>query len=129
VNWVLRDLLSRPKLAKATHNIWAYRLVDKENILRADYDDDGEDGAAVKMAHILDLFDTNGSLVMVSRWFGGIKLGPDRFKIIAKLTQAILQDNGIQRHRNNSYVTNHKKDNISFSSVEASNISSGKKTK
>mmetsp|Transcript_1484 Transcript_1484/g.4385 ORF Transcript_1484/g.4385 Transcript_1484/m.4385 type:complete len:261 (+) Transcript_1484:758-1540(+) len=74
--WVLRSLLSRPRLAKATHNMVAYRYVDRgTGALHADNDDDGEAGAGVKMALILDLFQATNVLVMVSRWYGGTKLG------------------------------------------------------
>ena len=98
INWVLRSLVSRPKLQKATHNMYAYRYVDSESDrVVADNDDDGEDGAGTKMAHILDLFQTHDVFVMVSRWYGGTKLGSDRFKHIAKLTQRVLETNGISR--------------------------------
>eukprot|EP00632_Arachnochrysis_sp_CCMP2950_P006939 CAMPEP_0185718960 /NCGR_PEP_ID=MMETSP1164-20130828/47832_1 /TAXON_ID=1104430 /ORGANISM="Chrysoreinhardia sp, Strain CCMP2950" /LENGTH=74 /DNA_ID=CAMNT_0028386611 /DNA_START=15 /DNA_END=236 /DNA_ORIENTATION=+ len=74
--------------------MYAYRFVDAATgARRADNEDDGETGAGAKMAHVLDLFDgPTGVFVMVSRWYGGIKLGPDRFKHIAKLTQRALED-------------------------------------
>ena len=96
LHWALQRLVSQFKLAKATHNMYAYRYV-QNGILHADHDDDGEDAAGTKMAHILDLFQATNILVMVSRWYGGIKLGPDRFKHIAKLTQRVLEANGIHR--------------------------------
>lgn len=96
----LGDLLARPKLARATHNMYAYRYVDDNTgCLRADNDDDGEHAAGTKIAHLLDVFAADGVLVMVSRWYGGIHLGPDRFKHIAKLAQGVLEDAGFRRPR------------------------------
>jgi putative IMPACT (imprinted ancient) family translation regulator len=34
------------------------------------------------MLHLLDILDVENVLVVVSRWFGGIQLGPDRFKVL-----------------------------------------------
>ena len=64
----------------------------------ADNDDDGEDGAGNKMATLLDIMRAQDVFVMVTRWFGGIKLGPDRFKHIATATQNILKENGFERN-------------------------------
>ena len=33
------------------------------------------------MLHLLDILNVENVLVVVSRWFGGIQLGPDRFKV------------------------------------------------
>lgn len=32
--------------------------------------------------------------VIVTRWFGGIKLGPDRFKLICNSARDLLEENG-----------------------------------
>lgn len=96
LRWALRRLLERPKIAKATHNMRAHRFLEGD-VVKADNDDDGEDGAGSKIAHLLDLFKTTDVLVVVSRWYGGIKLGPDRFKHIAKLTQRALETHGYVR--------------------------------
>jgi len=98
VQWVLRNLLQNSKIAKATHNMTAHRFWDAERDVQvADNEDDGEDGAGSKMAALLDMMGVNGVFVMVSRWYGGIKLGPDRFKHIATATQQILNNNGFER--------------------------------
>jgi len=44
-------------------------------ILKHDNDDDGEDGAGSRLAHLLEMRKEDGVLVVVSRWFGGIHLG------------------------------------------------------
>lgn len=98
LDWARRTLLQRPKIAKATHNMYAYRYINKSNaVVCADHGDDGEDGAGKKIALLFELFEVTDALIMCSRWYGGIKLGPDRFKHIAKLTQCMLELNGYRR--------------------------------
>jgi len=55
-----------------------------------DNDDDGETAAGSRMAHLLELVDVWNVLVVVSRWYGGIKLGPDRFRIINQVAREAL---------------------------------------
>lgn len=100
VQWARRNILGRKNVAKATHNMLAYRFVDADGISHADNDDDGEDGAGAKMAYVLSVLNADNCLVIVARWYGGIKLGPDRFKHIAKCTQRILEANGVGRRNN-----------------------------
>ncbi len=45
----------------------------------ADNDDDGEDAAGGRLSHLLDVTKAENVLVVVSRWYGGVQLGPDRF--------------------------------------------------
>eukprot|EP00658_Telonema_sp_P-2_P047521 TRINITY_DN36158_c0_g1_i2.p1 TRINITY_DN36158_c0_g1~~TRINITY_DN36158_c0_g1_i2.p1 ORF type:complete len:293 (+),score=93.48 TRINITY_DN36158_c0_g1_i2:220-1098(+) len=98
VDGALWALYQNNKIQRATHNMWAYRLWDEDRgVQRADNDDDGEDAAGAKMAALLDVMGAQNVLVVVSRWYGGIHLGPDRFKHIANLTQQILTANGFQR--------------------------------
>ncbi|CAE8650836.1 unnamed protein product, partial [Polarella glacialis] len=95
VDWVLRSLLEDRKIAAATHNIFAYRYQDAvRNVQVADNDDDGEDGAGSKLAELLSLAGCEDVLVMVSRWYGGIQLGPDRFKHIRHVAAAVLDEAG-----------------------------------
>lgn len=48
-----------------------------------DYGDDGEDGAGVRLAGLLASMKVVGVLVVVSRWFGGVKLGSERWRCIS----------------------------------------------
>ena len=81
------------KIAMATHNILAYRIYDAEKkVLMHDCDDDGESSAGGQLGHLLELMDIKNILVVVSRWYGGIKLGPDRFKHIKNVTKILLQN-------------------------------------
>ena len=41
--------------------------------------------------HLLEILDITDRIVVVSRWFGGIKLGPDRFKLINNAARLVLK--------------------------------------
>ena len=80
------------KVAKATHNITAYRIRDAKNpaITYQDCDDDGEDFAGRRLLHLLQVMDVCNVLVVVSRWFGGVKLGSDRFRLINQVARMAI---------------------------------------
>lgn len=59
-------------------------------VLKHDNDDDGEDGAGAKLAHLLAMRDDDGVIVVVSRWYGGIHLGPKRFAHIVNVARELL---------------------------------------
>lgn len=44
-----------------------------------DNDDDGEAAAGGRIAHLMQVMEVVNVLVVVSRWYGGVKLGPDRW--------------------------------------------------
>lgn len=88
---VLSYLRSIKSIACAAHpTIYAYRFTDENGLLQQDCDDDGETGASVKMMFLLDQLQVDGYVVVVTRWWGGILLGPDRFKHIMEVTKNIL---------------------------------------
>lgn len=99
VNWVLSQLLFHDKkVAKASHNMIAYRFWDEErNCLVCDNDDDGEKGAGVKLAMLLEMAEARNVIVVVSRWYGGVHLGSSRFKYFASVARDALQDAGFIR--------------------------------
>ncbi|KAI9854603.1 MAG: eIF2 kinase Gcn2p negative regulator [Vezdaea acicularis] len=66
------------KVAKATHNITAWRIKGNGEVIYQDSDDDGEDAAGGRLLHLMKLMDLWNVMVVVTRWYGGIKLGPDR---------------------------------------------------
>lgn len=89
------ELLSDKRIAKATHNIFAYRFTcSKSGAVYHDCDDDGESAAGAKLAEVLRLMSADGVAVIVSRWYGGIKLGPSRFKFINNAARNVLESNG-----------------------------------
>jgi putative IMPACT (imprinted ancient) family translation regulator len=59
-------------------------------VKKFDNDDDGEDGAGSRLAQLLEMRGEDGVLVVVSRWYGGIKLGPKRFAHITNVARELL---------------------------------------
>uniref|UniRef100_A0A8C6TU13 Impact RWD domain protein n=1 Tax=Neogobius melanostomus TaxID=47308 RepID=A0A8C6TU13_9GOBI len=95
VKMALEKLYENKKIASATHNIYAYRIYceDKNSFLQ-DCEDDGETAAGGRLLHLLQILDVRNVMVVVSRWYGGILLGPDRFKHINNCARTILQEEG-----------------------------------
>ncbi|XP_070688484.1 protein IMPACT [Pempheris klunzingeri] len=95
VKKVLEELYENKKIASATHNIYAYRIYceDKHSFLQ-DCEDDGETAAGGRLLHLLQILDVRNVMVVVSRWYGGILLGPDRFKHINNCARNILVEEG-----------------------------------
>jgi len=92
VKWAHRQLLSDPNVASATHNIVAYRFRDGiRGTLISDYDDDNEKGAGSRLATLLDNRSEDDAFVMITRWFGGVELGPDRYKNINLVAKLLLE--------------------------------------
>lgn len=91
VKLVLSKLYENKKIASATHNIYAYRIFceDKQTFLQ-DCEDDGETAAGGRLLHLMEILNVKNVLVVVSRWYGGILLGPDRFKHINNCARNIL---------------------------------------
>lgn len=59
-----------------------------------DNDDDGESAAGGRIAHLLQILDVFDVLVVVTRYFGGVHLGPDRFKHIGQAARDALETGG-----------------------------------
>lgn len=97
----ITHLLSTDKRAgKATHNISAYRirmLFDGNEVVSQDCDDDGEDAAGGRLLRLLQMMDVWNILVVVSRWYGGVKLGPARFGIINAVAREAVVEGGHAR--------------------------------
>ncbi|EMR08273.1 hypothetical protein PNEG_03438 [Pneumocystis murina B123] len=86
----LKSLQHEKSLLNATHNIWAYRLIEKNDKIIYDSNDDGEKGAGSNLSCLLYSMGVKNVLVVVSRWHGGINLGPSRFKLINSSAKAAL---------------------------------------
>jgi len=74
----LKDLTRRKAFARATHNSWAALLPDGPA-----KGDDGEAGAGAVILRRLESAGLEGHIVVVTRWFGGTKIGGDRFRRVA----------------------------------------------
>ena len=98
VKAALETIKSIPRVMRATHNIFAYRFtLNTTGGVIADNDDDGEDAAGGKLAELLSNIKAENVLVVVSRWFGGILLGPSRFGIINNCARTLLVEGGFER--------------------------------
>lgn len=75
--------------AKATHNTWAALL--PTGALKAD---DGEAGAGMVILRMLERAGLQNHLVIVTRWYGGKKLGGDRFRRVQDAVRAYLDESG-----------------------------------
>lgn len=95
------------KVAKAEHNITAYRIrapptssssgrhpSQHQQLVFQDCDDDGETAAGGRLLHLLQIMDVWGLQVVVSRWYGGVKLGPDRFRCISEVAREAIVKGG-----------------------------------
>ena len=71
----VRELCRKKKFAKATHNTWAF-LEDSTPVKN----DDGESGAGMIIARMLEAEGLQNHIVVVTRWYGGKHLGGDRFR-------------------------------------------------
>ncbi|NOX74929.1 MAG: YigZ family protein [Alphaproteobacteria bacterium] len=83
----LRELKRGKKFAKATHNSWAVVFADA-TILKSD---DGESGAGMAIARVLEGAHARDLIVVVTRWYGGVHLGGDRFRHVSNATQMFLR--------------------------------------
>ena len=96
ITTVMDEVLSDRKVARASHNIMAYRVWDEERgLFLQDNDDDGESAAGSKLAHLMEIMGVRGGIVVVSRWYGGTHLGPDRFKHINNCGRIALEACGL----------------------------------
>lgn len=92
------------RVAMATHNITAWRIRQKSAATAAgtepieitiqDCDDDGETAAGGRLLHLMQLMEIWNVVVVVTRWYGGVKLGPDRFRCINAVARDALVSGG-----------------------------------
>ena len=80
--YVQHLLASDKRVRTATHNITAWRIRGPNNTSFQDCDDDGETAAGGRILHLMQLMDLWNVMVVVTRWYGGQKLGPRRFAVI-----------------------------------------------
>ncbi|KAB8073245.1 ribosomal protein S5 domain 2-type protein [Aspergillus leporis] len=96
-------LATEKKVAAATHNISAWRIRQQKpsggkgeaaEMIVQDCDDDGETAAGGRLLHLMQLMDVWDVVVVVTRWYGGVHLGPDRFRIINAVGRDALVKGG-----------------------------------
>lgn len=82
----LAALRRRRKFDKATHHSWAALLAEVGPLKN----DDGEAGAGAVILKMLEREGVTNRIVVVTRWYGGVHLGGDRFAHIVTCTRAAL---------------------------------------
>jgi hypothetical protein len=93
---------SSKKLATATHNITAYRIRLRQPTSPPsspptyiqDSNDDGESAAGSRLLHLLQVMGCEDVVVVVTRWYGGVKLGGERFRCIGNVAREVLVKGG-----------------------------------
>lgn len=83
----LADLKRARKFAKATHNSWAC-VFSGTGPVKAD---DGESGAGAVILRMLERAGLVDHIIVVTRWYGGVNLGGDRFAHVVTCTRAYLE--------------------------------------
>ena len=82
----LKALKRDKKFARATHNTWAVLLSDGTPLKG----DDGEAGAGQVILRMLEREGLYDHVIVVTRWYGGKKLGGDRFRHVQDCVRAYL---------------------------------------
>jgi putative IMPACT (imprinted ancient) family translation regulator len=91
----LERLVAEKKFRTATHNVVAYRLRDADGRI-VEHKDDGysgrnrESGAGRVVLDVMRAREVVGAVVVVTRWFGGVKLGGDRFRHFASAASQVI---------------------------------------
>ena len=81
----VKTLCRKKKFAKATHNTWAF-----VGGLGPIKNDDGEAGAGMVIARMLEREGIRNHIVVVTRWYGGKRLGGDRFRHVQNAVRYYL---------------------------------------
>lgn len=82
----LSSLRQRRKFARATHHSWA-AILSEGGPLKGD---DGEAGAGAVILKMLEREGLTDHIIVVTRWYGGVQLGGDRFAHVVTATRAAL---------------------------------------
>jgi len=86
-------LAEQPSLKRATHCMYAYQIApsssESSQKLRGQHDG-GERGSGERLSRLLEMLECDNVVVVVSRWYGGVKLGSDRWKLISGVAKEAL---------------------------------------
>ncbi|KAG9236937.1 hypothetical protein BJ875DRAFT_493730 [Amylocarpus encephaloides] len=86
----LSALHTNTTLSTASHNITASRLLLPSGSISETSSDDGETGGGRHLLGILQSSSLTNVLLVVSRWYGAIMLGPDRWRIMTSVSRDAL---------------------------------------
>lgn len=93
---LVSDLMCDKKVSQANINMiaWRIKLGPDSDLYAQDFDDGGEAGAGACMLHVLKMANIENVVVVVSRYFSGAHIGPDRFKHIKNCARDALVEGG-----------------------------------
>ncbi|KAI0820721.1 ribosomal protein S5 domain 2-like protein [Trametes gibbosa] len=93
-----------PRTRRATHAMYAWRVrlpsalsaqsATSPGILLCGSSNGGETGAGERLERLLELSRCEDVVVVVFRWYGGVKLGSDRWKCISTVAKEALLAGG-----------------------------------
>ncbi|KAH7319736.1 hypothetical protein B0I35DRAFT_352582 [Stachybotrys elegans] len=88
----MRSLMEqKPELETATHNAWALRTsYGNSPLVQEASFDDGESGCGQFMLRLMREVDAKNTMVVLTRWFGGVMLGPDRWRLMRECVHGAL---------------------------------------
>ncbi|KAJ6442024.1 cell division control protein 2 [Purpureocillium lavendulum] len=76
-------MAEKPDLETATHNAWAVRAsYGNSPLVQEASFDDGESGCGKFMLELMREIDVKNAVVVLTRWYGGVMLGPDRWRLM-----------------------------------------------
>ncbi|KAH8101689.1 hypothetical protein BXZ70DRAFT_906288 [Cristinia sonorae] len=89
---------TNPRTKRASHCIYAFRsCLSTSPTPLTGASDGGESGAGEKLSRLLELGGYEDVIVIVFRWYGGVKLGNARWKCILGVAKEALSDGGFGR--------------------------------
>ena len=104
-------LTSLPALKRATHCMHAYRVIeirpDLSRILQVGQHDGGEKGSGERLSRLLEALQCENVVVVVSRWYGGVKLGSDRWRMISTVAKDAIRRAGFVKEKAPNTPTSH----------------------
>lgn len=86
---LIKELKASKDTAKATHNISACRIRTGAHVYE-EANDNGEPPAAQRILFMLKQQNIEDVVIVVTRWYGGVKMGPKRFQAIDQVASEAL---------------------------------------
>ncbi|PHH68039.1 hypothetical protein CDD80_296 [Ophiocordyceps camponoti-rufipedis] len=84
-------MVEKPSLETATHNAWAMRSsYGNSPLVQEASFDDGETGCGDFMLGLMRESGVKNTVVVLTRWFGGVMLGPDRWRLMRECVDDAL---------------------------------------
>ena len=87
----MRELLQDNQFSKATHNSYAWRIQNEDGSVEEWRNDDGEKWAWKCILRELQREQIINGIVVVTRYYGGVKLHGDRFRNVIEVSREFLE--------------------------------------